>query len=546
MDSEWISTNVETNAAFRLLRQDNLAFVIEVIWTAFSGPDIVEVPETRMVNIIHRVIETRRKRHGPDHLPTSPERYLEEWKGIGHTAPWFGTRKDEFGETRVTLLNEARQVLKFVETCSLDRAELTESRLTELIVYAEETASRLSNDPSRRIALLRRRIAEAEAELAALGRDGLVPLKGAEKKAAVEHLFDRASELRTGFGAIPTDLRRFRREAEDVIQNTDGPARDVLTIILNREDDLKASPSYRALHALRDMHNDPASLSAFTQNIAIIVDECSGHLEPEAAARLRSFVNDLAAASSAIIAEDSAISQLQWHYINRSDFEARREDARALTRAREAMVAIRDTLAPSVRDKRLRDIGLVLPSLPMKAHRFHDIKLALQPPEEPERGAAAPVLTPEQDMIAREKSVAAIRRGEWLSVGAMRRRIAASVSCRGTASLGEVIEDNPLRYGLEELTRYLAVAATNVPAAYQPGMDFTHRFIEAGETMTAETPNPVFLPSGSPATGLEAYIAAEEAAAAREDASRTAYPAPVADPAPAATPATNMHMPDGA
>ena len=132
MQGEQIDRIIDDGAIFRLLRQDNLAFFAEVASAAFSGQDADGVSEPRMLSILTAILERRRERFGAATLPMVTRRYLSEMKGEGSTAPWFGSRTDALGDTRITLLPEAQRVLEVIEASTINQAELTESALKDV------------------------------------------------------------------------------------------------------------------------------------------------------------------------------------------------------------------------------------------------------------------------------------------------------------------------------------------------------------------------------------------------------------------------------
>ena len=510
MQGEQIDRIIDDGAIFRLLRQDNLAFFAEVASAAFSGQDADGVSEPRMLSILTAILERRRERFGAATLPMVTRRYLSEMKGEGSTAPWFGSRTDALGDTRITLLPEAQRVLEVIEASTINQAELTESALKDFKTFVEDIASRLRGDTETRLAHLANQIAELELQADRLRQTGLPSLSDQELASSANIMRSRALDIRTGFMAIPNGLRRFRREADDILQNREGPACDIMREVLDREDEMKSGPSYRALSALADLNADRLARASFTDSIRLVVDACAAHLDEEAAARINNLILNLAQVSSDVVMEDGAISRMHADFIKRDDFKARRDDARALRSARDAMVAVRDKVAPTVRDRRLAEIGILLPEMFLQAMPFHALELSREAPGVAAAGTAAAVVdTTGAAQAAKLRALAEMLEGEWLANAAMLARIRKSVSDRGAATLTEVIVDHPLRYGLREIAHYLSLAASRAPAIYQPGMAATIECVDHGRPERFFCPNPMFVASGAPAQFLDDYRGAE-------------------------------------
>lgn len=497
MSQMMIQNNVSDSPELRLLRQDNLQFYAEINARAFSGATMNEIPMAAYLKIIDQV----KSEIAVGDFSKPAKLYLDLMLGkyAGYdrskSEPWIGSEMR--GDTPlIILLKPGARALRILRDLEADQSFLAVSSLSSLTDRITEVVARLSGDKTLQIEALEARKAEIEADIAELKARGAIPLTKRERQTEIQAVLHDISQIRAGFSEVPAARRRINRENQDIFLESDAPVGEVLDIFFDRTKAWEDSGEAAILSTLRNMYVDLTKGQKLQAQLEAMVEHCSDMIDARYRRDMVSFLPDMLEISSDITIEISNIWKAVQAYISNPNYTAKREDARALRDAREAAVRIRNVLEPSVRDTRLKDVGLQLTD-PLRTAPQTDLRLTLEAPEiEKEDKQLAPAVTHEGDddtmlMMARENA-----RSAYLSKEQTRDRIKQAMGEADSVTLSDVLRRFPLRYGRHEISCYLTLASSHHPSLLLEGMSFVIRMDERGIRSAANIPNPIFRRKG--------------------------------------------------
>jgi hypothetical protein len=497
---------VESSPEMRLMRQQNLPFVAEVVGRAFCGDAMVEIEEINLLRIIGQVrIEMLDQEYD---LPQTPEKYLSDWiRPYQGGEGWFATRLDQFNERLIILKPSGRRVVSFVEMLGVSTARLSESALSSLGGFVSESAARLSGSSDEYVGLLEKQKRDIDARIEATKERGVREPDEGERKDMALRLSSEISAMVNGFSQIPGEIRSMAQENEEFIQSSEGPLADRFSEILDRRTEYRNSAQYRTLEALHEIHVSAEDKARFQRSVEVMVEQCREFMSKEDVRRARTLFPSLTRTATKVIEEHASLSRRFEEIFRDPDFAKRHEEARALKGARDAMIALRDHGGLGRRDARLNEIGLEVPVFPFPGQVVQDIRFARPQLLAPVVYETAPLPDFDDFDASFEMTINQVDKGAFLEKESIISRIEAVRSKVSDPSLRDVVEAYPPRYGAEELASYLWVAGSETPSQYRPGGLFD-AIIESGERHLAiRCPNPIFTREGVPGEGLELFLA---------------------------------------
>lgn len=495
---------IESSPEMRLMRQQNLPFVVEVIGRAFCGNTMVEIEEVSLRRIIGQV-RAELVEAGYD-LPQDPEKYLGDWIRPASGEGWFTTRLDEFNERMIVLKPAGRKVLSFVEMLGVSASRLTESALSSLGGFVTESAAKLSGDSDDYVAMLERQKRDIEDRIEAAKKGVVRETDESEKRDMAARLSTEISAMVNGFAQIPGEIRAMAQENEEFIQASEAPLVDRFSEILDRRKTYRQSSQYKTLEALHEIHVSAAEKQRFQAAVEIVVEQCRPFLTKEDVRRARTLFPALTRTATKVIEEHASLSRRFDEIFKDPDFAKRHAEARALKGARDAMIALRDHGALGRRDPRLAEIGLSIPALPLTGHQVHDVRFARPNLLAPVVFETAPMPDFDDFDASLDMTMGQVGKGQFLEKESIIARINALRSRIPEPSLCDVIAAHPPTYGTEELAAYLWIAGSETPSRYVPGKVFDAVIDANGRKVVVRCPNPVFPESGTPGEGLEDFL----------------------------------------
>lgn len=296
---------LEDDASWRLLRSRMASFILAVIAEHFDEETkSMEVSAFESAVALDMDEVAARTGEAPDR---SAHALCEDWRRAGYIV----RRSSDDGQGEVYEPSQgARRALAFTSGLGNGRRVATQSKLSALVESVSDLALKVSEDPEVRLAELRRRRAEIDAEMAAIGAGHVEVLDDALAAEGVREAVASGREILLDFGRVVDDYRALTAEIYRSILDDDASAGAVLDDIFRGYDRLAASPSgvsFRAFFGLLGSIEDSERLD---EDISTILSKMGiAELVPsEDRVFLENLVSILHRGSSAVDAERAAFA----------------------------------------------------------------------------------------------------------------------------------------------------------------------------------------------------------------------------------------------
>jgi Protein of unknown function (DUF3375) len=196
-----------------------------------------------------------------------------------------------------------QQVFRFVDRLEDRMMSSTASRLATVQHQIAEVAARLNPDPEARAARIRLRIAELEAELAAVAAGDVPVLSGDPAVEAIQDLYALTMSLRDDFGRVEDSYRQADQELRIAIIRDQQHRGLVVDRLLEGHDALIETPEGRVFQAFHTQLNASDDLDQMSRNLSQILDSeaATAGLNRAQQVELRRVRSQLVAESSNVV-----------------------------------------------------------------------------------------------------------------------------------------------------------------------------------------------------------------------------------------------------
>ena len=255
MDHESIESLRERHAAWRLLRAGNATLILSFLGDFFvegnrgasSASELAAVLDDRLY-ALNAEIETA---DGEPRFPKEPRAYLEDWAATeaGYLRRFYPPGDDEVHYEVTPAFEKA---YSFVESLRVRAFVATESRLHTAVELLRQIVQGTDADPESRLADLRRRRDEIDAEIAAVeeGRFSLLAPSGIRDR--YQQFSTTARELLSDFREVEDNFRRLDRTAREKIATWDGAKGDLLADLVGSRSEITHSDQGHSFQAFYD------------------------------------------------------------------------------------------------------------------------------------------------------------------------------------------------------------------------------------------------------------------------------------------------------
>ncbi len=165
-----------------------------------------------------------------------------------------------------------QQVFRFVERLEDRMMSSTASRLAMVQHQIAEVAARLDPDPEARSARIRQRIAELEAELAAVDAGDVPVLEGEPAVEAIQDVYALTLSLRDDFGRVEDSYRRADQDLRIAIIRDQQHRGLVVDRLLEGHEALIETSEGRVFQAFYTQLNASEDLEQMSRNLARILE----------------------------------------------------------------------------------------------------------------------------------------------------------------------------------------------------------------------------------------------------------------------------------
>ena len=444
MDHATLASLRDNHPAWRLLASQHAPLVAGFLYRVFVVPNVRVMPEADLVEALEDELFVLREQLGTAAYPKGAAAYLTDWaapdKGWLRKFYRSGTDDAQFDLTPST-----EKAIAWLVSLTERPFVGTESRLLTLFALLEQISAGTEADPVRRLEDLRRKRDEIDAEIADVLNGDVALLDDTSIKDRFLQFQQLARELLGDFRQVEYNFRQLDRKVREKIALWDGSKGALLDEIMGERDAIGDSDQGRSFRAFWDF----LMSSRRQEELSERLDQVLGlpavmALQPEP--RIRRVHHDWLEAGEHTQRTVAQLSQQLRRFLDDRAFQ---ENRRILELARDIEVAaltMRDT-PPATGLMSIDDMAADL-TLPLERPLFSPaVKLPISGLD----------LSVEGDDI---EDIDTSRLFGQVVVDKTRLRTALQrvLRQRSQASLHEVLEAEPLQYGLAELVGWLELA----------------------------------------------------------------------------------------
>ncbi len=479
MDVDELERLREGHAGWRLLRALHAPMIIGVLAAVFSGRDQRHVAQAELLTAVGDQVLDLRERDGEDRYGRSAREYVDEWAdpAKGYLRKFYVEGTDE---PVYDLTAQTEAALTWVDGLKGRPFVAAGSRLRTIVELMRALAHGTDPEPEDRIADLRRRRGEIDAEIARLEAGEVDVLPPAAVRERYVELTQLARELLGDFRTVEDNFRALDRQVRERIALWDGTKADLLEEVFADRSDITSSDQGQSFQAFWDY----LMSSTTREEVSELLDRIGG---------LRELTADLPRGDlretyrnwlPAVTQTQRTVRLLSAQLRRLLDESVFLEDRRitALSRSIEGhALAVRDA-PPRGPVASLASTGAEI-RLPFERPLY-------SPPARTSVDSAPQAPDEDVDLTAL-LDVAAVDRA------LLREHVAASLAGREQVSLAEVVAEHPLERGLAELVTYFAVGdEPHAAIVDESSSDEIAWTPDPGTTRSARVPRLIFLPPG--------------------------------------------------
>jgi hypothetical protein len=428
--------------AWRLLRSDHAALVANFLHRVFIAPNVRVMPAADLAEALEDTLFGLRERLGPEAFPRPALEYLNEWAAPerGWLRKYYGPGSDE---PLFDLTPAAEKAIAWLATLTERTFVGTESRLLTLFELLRQMSEGAEADPDKRIAELRRRRDEIDAEIARVQRGDVPLLDDTALKDRFQQFMQLARELLTDFREVEEKFRQLDRQVRERIALWEGGKGALLETIMGERDAIADSDQGKSFRAFWDFL-------------------MSSRRQEELSARLEQV---LALPPVAALDPDPRVRRVHYDWL-----EAGEHTQRTVAQLSQQLRRFLDDQA-WLENRRIMDIlhGIEAKALALRdappageimaiAEACADIELPFERPlySPAARPAIASAIVESGDA---ELDPAALYAQVVVDRAQLARNVRQALQARSQVTLLELVQAQPLAHGLAELVAYLQLGS---------------------------------------------------------------------------------------
>ncbi len=476
MEFEFLRLLREKNPAWRLLAADQGPFIAAFLYKEFIAVNKRGVAEQELIERLDSFIYQLNQGGRKDLFVRSGREYLESWTNEqGWLRKFYKQGQDEIC---FDLTSMAQKAIEWLVNLQEPEFIGTESRLITVFDLLQQIAAGAETDPELRLAELKRRRAELDAEISRVENGQVDLLNDTQIKERFWQAMTTAREIIADFRAVEQNFRMLDREMRERIATWTEGKGALLELIFNEQDGIVDSEQGKSFTAFWKFLMSAAYQDDFKMTLDKVlnlqaVKEMSGF---RSAARIHHEWMDAGAHVQETVA---ALSQQLRRYVDENFLE---EERRILQLVREI-----EKSALQVRNDPPREWEIWLDAMEPEISLLMDRPL-FSPPQRPEI---------KNDLICagiEDVSAQALFSQVYVDKEALAARIDGMLRVTQTVSLAEVVRRFPLRLGLAELVTYLVIGSEGSPNRFVAGEKETVFWTdEQGREQRATLPRILFV-----------------------------------------------------
>jgi len=441
LDYATLSALRDRHPAWRLLASPHAPLVASFLHRVFVAPNVRVMSEADLAEALEDELFALREQLGPEAYPKAALEYLNDWAGPdkGWLRKFYkpGTDEAQFDLTPAT-----EKTIAWLRSLTERPFVGTESRLLTLFALLEQISAGTEADPIKRVAELRKKRDELDAEIARVLTGDLPLLDDTAVKDRFQQFQQLARELLADFREVEHNFRLLDRKVREKIALWEGAKGALLDEIMGERDAIGDSDQGRSFRAFWDFlmsSRRQEELSARLDQVLALPAVAA--LKPEP--RTRRVHHDWLEAGEHTQRMVAQLSQQLRRFL----------DDRAFLENRRILELLRAIESKALGIRAVTPAGSVMHLEAMGS----DIELPL------ERPLFTPSVKPrlaDLALLAGEDDIDTARLFDQIVVDKARLRATVQRALRRQPqiTLRELLDGEPLRQGLAELVAYLELA----------------------------------------------------------------------------------------
>lgn len=262
MDYDQIEQLRIHHPAWRLLKADNAALVLAFLGQVFVNENVRSIERTALETRLDDLLFALREHLGDDAFPKTSRAYLDDWAAPGNA--WLrkyypaGSEAVHFDASA-----DLEKAVAWVHNLPARSFVGTESRLNTVFELLRQMVHGAETDPQTRLAELRARRAEIDAEIARVEAGDLPMMEPAGLRDRYQQLSATARELLSDFRQVESNFRQLDRQLREQIATWSGTKAGLLDEVLGSRTSITESDQGRSFHAFYDFLLSPARQEQF-------------------------------------------------------------------------------------------------------------------------------------------------------------------------------------------------------------------------------------------------------------------------------------------
>lgn len=444
MDHATLSSLRDHHPAWRLLASPHAPLVVSFLHRVFVAPNVRVMSEADLVEALEDELFALREQLGADAYPKGAAEYLNDWASMdkGWLRKFYKPGSDE---AQFDLTPATEKAIAWLSQLTERPFVGTESRLLTLFALLEQICAGTETDPIKRVAELRKKRDQLDAEIARVLAGDVPLLDDTAIKDRFQQFQQLARELLADFREVEHNFRQLDRKVREKITLWEGSKGALLDEIMGERDAIHDSDQGRSFRAFWDFLMSSQRQEELSKQLNQVLQlPAVVQLAPDP--RIRRVHYDWLEAGEHTQRTVALLSQQLRRFLDDRAFLENRRILELLHGIESKALALREA----------QPVGEVMSIDAMAA----DIELPL------ERPLFTPSLKPRLTEMAVQvggEDIDTTRLFEQIVVDKARLKSAVHRALRRQPqiTLRELVELEPLQQGLAELVAYLELAHTN-------------------------------------------------------------------------------------
>lgn len=442
MDYDAIDVLRQHHAAWRLLRASNASLILSFLGSFFveANRGASSASEVAAALDDQLYVHNAAAEGGEIRFPKEPRAYLEDWSATeaGFLRRFYPPGDDEVHYEVTPAFERAYAWVTSLEGRSFVG---TESRLHTVVELLRQIVHGTQTDPELRLAALRQRRDELDAEIAAVEAGQVSVLDPTGVRDRYQQFSATARELLSDFREVEENFRLLDRAAREKIASWDGSKGELLADLVGSRSEIAGSDQGRSFQAFYEFLLSDARQSELAELLARVADL----EEIETDRRMRGIHHDWSEAAERAQRTVRQISEQLRRFLDDQVWLENRRVLDLVRAVESAAIAVRSD--PPTFGLEVDEPGIEI-ALPFERPLY-------QPPPAAEVESVIPPATEEVDTDL-------LFAQTYVDQARLLGNIQAVLPRRSTALLSDIVTLYPIEQGAAEIIGYLALSDDEV------------------------------------------------------------------------------------